>query len=133
MPRNLCALIGALCTLAVPCTDTQAGDRGGPAAAGDRPGRHVEVRGVRQFSGRLIVRPRQHEDWVKRGASDNEAAQRSAVARSFLATYPIRRYIAETDEYVSISSEFRALAHLPGVADADIFEPRPEEIYSWKV
>ncbi|MCH6551605.1 MAG: S8 family serine peptidase [Planctomycetes bacterium] len=100
MPRNLCALIGALCTLAVPCTDTQAGDRGGPAAAGDRPGRHVEVHGVRQFSGRLIVRPRQHEDWVKRGASDNEAAQRSAVARSFLATYPIRRYIAETDEYV---------------------------------
>ena len=100
MPRNLCALIGALCTLAVPCTDTQAGDRGDPAAAGDRPGRHVEVRGVRQFSGRLIVRPRQHEDWVKRGASDNEAAQRSAVARSLLATYPIRRYIAETDEYV---------------------------------
>lgn len=41
--------------------------------------------------------------------------------------------VAETDEYVAISSEFRALAHLPGVADAEIFEPKPEEIYSWRV
>lgn len=40
--------------------------------------------------------------------------------------------VAETDEYVAISSEFRSLAHLPGIAEADIFEPRPEEIYSWK-
>jgi len=41
--------------------------------------------------------------------------------------------VAETDDYVAISSEFRSLAHLPGVADANIFEPLPEEIYSWKV
>jgi methylamine---glutamate N-methyltransferase subunit A len=41
--------------------------------------------------------------------------------------------VAETDEYVAISSEFRSLAHLPGVADAHIFEPLPEEIHSWKV
>jgi len=41
--------------------------------------------------------------------------------------------VAETDEYVAISSEFRSLAHLPGVANANIFEPLPEEIYSWKV
>ena len=33
----------------------------------------------------------------------------------------------------AVASEFRSLAHLPGVAGADIFEPRPEEIYSWKV
>ena len=41
--------------------------------------------------------------------------------------------VAETDEYVAVSSEFRSLAHLPGVESAHIFEPAPEEIYSWKV
>lgn len=41
--------------------------------------------------------------------------------------------VAETDTYVAISSEFRSLAHLPGVEQADIFEPLPEVIYSWKV
>ncbi len=41
--------------------------------------------------------------------------------------------VAETDSYVAVSSEFRSLAHLPGVADANMFEPKPEEIYSWKV
>ena len=37
--------------------------------------------------------------------------------------------VAETDQYVAISSEFRSLAHLPGVAEANIFEPLPEQIY----
>jgi glutamate synthase domain-containing protein 1 len=41
--------------------------------------------------------------------------------------------VAETDEYVAIASEFRSLAHLPGIAEARLFEPRPEEIYAWKV
>jgi glutamate synthase domain-containing protein 1 len=41
--------------------------------------------------------------------------------------------VAETESYVAISSEFRSLAHLPGVADAQMFEPLPEEIYSWRV
>ena len=39
--------------------------------------------------------------------------------------------VAETDDYVAISSEFRSLAHLPGVKNAHIFEPVPEQIYSW--
>ena len=39
--------------------------------------------------------------------------------------------VAETDQYVAISSEYRALAHLPGVQEARIFEPVPEQIYSW--
>ena len=41
--------------------------------------------------------------------------------------------VAETDDYVAISSEFRSLAHLPGVESANIFEPHPEEIYLWNV
>jgi len=39
--------------------------------------------------------------------------------------------VAETDDYVAISSEYRALAHLPGVKNARLFEPVPEQIYSW--
>jgi methylamine---glutamate N-methyltransferase subunit A len=41
--------------------------------------------------------------------------------------------VAETEDYVAIASEFRSLAHLPGVRHANVFEPRPSEIYSWKV
>ena len=40
--------------------------------------------------------------------------------------------VAETEDYVAIASEFRSLAHLPGVRHANVFEPRPSEIYSWK-
>ena len=41
--------------------------------------------------------------------------------------------VAETDDYVAISSEYRALAHLPGINQARIFEPLPERIYSWNL
>lgn len=40
--------------------------------------------------------------------------------------------VAETDDYVAIASEFRSLAHLPGVGHAHVFEPAPEEMYVWK-
>jgi methylamine---glutamate N-methyltransferase subunit A len=40
--------------------------------------------------------------------------------------------VAETDDYVAIASEFRSLAHLPGVKNAHVFEPAPEEMYVWK-
>ena len=41
--------------------------------------------------------------------------------------------VAETEAYVAISSEFRSLAHLPGIACARIFEPGPGETHSWRV
>jgi glutamate synthase domain-containing protein 1 len=41
--------------------------------------------------------------------------------------------VAETDDYVAIASEFRSLAHLPGVRNASVFEPKPAEVYSWAV
>lgn len=40
---------------------------------------------------------------------------------------------AETEDYVAIASEFRSLAHLPGVNNAKLFEPMPEELYVWKI
>jgi len=41
--------------------------------------------------------------------------------------------VAETDDYVAIASEFRSLAHLPGVKHAQLFEPKPAEVYTWAV
>jgi methylamine---glutamate N-methyltransferase subunit A len=40
--------------------------------------------------------------------------------------------VAETDDYVAIASEFRSLAHLPGIKQAKVFEPAPEEMYVWR-
>jgi glutamate synthase domain-containing protein 1 len=41
--------------------------------------------------------------------------------------------VAETDDYVAVGSEFRSLAKLPGIKQAEVYEPAPEEIYSWKL
>jgi methylamine---glutamate N-methyltransferase subunit A len=41
--------------------------------------------------------------------------------------------VAETDEYVAIASEFHSLAHLPGIENAMVFEPKPAEVYAWSV
>jgi amidophosphoribosyltransferase len=41
--------------------------------------------------------------------------------------------VAETEDYVAIASEFRSLAHLPGIGHATVFEPKPAEVYAWSV
>ena len=53
-----------------------------------------------------------------------------ALVRDAFACKPA--IVAETDDYVAISSEFRSLAKLPGVKHASIFEPKPEQIYLWR-
>lgn len=40
--------------------------------------------------------------------------------------------MAETDAYVAFGSEYRALAALPGVDKAHIFEPKPATVYAWE-
>jgi methylamine---glutamate N-methyltransferase subunit A len=52
-----------------------------------------------------------------------------AVVRDGIACKPA--VVAETDGWVAMASEYRALAHLPGVDSARIFEPEPEEVYIW--
>ena len=52
-----------------------------------------------------------------------------AVVRDAIACKPA--VIAETDEWVAVGSEYRALAGLPGVENATIWEPEPEVIYAW--
>ncbi len=39
--------------------------------------------------------------------------------------------MAETDQYVAFGSEYRALASLPGIEDARIWEPEPATVYFW--
>jgi methylamine---glutamate N-methyltransferase subunit A len=52
-----------------------------------------------------------------------------AVLRDAIACKPA--VIAETADWVAMASEFRALAHLPGIEDARIWEPEPEVVYAW--
>jgi methylamine---glutamate N-methyltransferase subunit A len=40
--------------------------------------------------------------------------------------------MAETDQYVAFGSEYRALAALPGIANARLFEPEPAQVYVWE-
>ena len=54
-----------------------------------------------------------------------------AIVRDAFACKPA--IVAETDDYVAIASEFRSLAHLPGVHKAQLFEPKPQQVYAWKV
>lgn len=53
-----------------------------------------------------------------------------AVLRDPIACKPA--IIAETDDWVAMSSEYRAIAQLPGNENARIWEPEPATIYSWE-
>ncbi|MFJ5872766.1 glutamine amidotransferase [Dietzia maris] len=52
-----------------------------------------------------------------------------AVVRDPIACKPA--VIAETDQYVAMASEYRAMAHLPGIESAHLYEPEPGRIYHW--
>ncbi len=40
--------------------------------------------------------------------------------------------LAETDQYVAFGSEYRALASLPGIEEAKVWEPEPATVYFWE-
>ena len=52
-----------------------------------------------------------------------------AVLRDPIACKPA--VMAETDEWVAMASEYRAIAVLPGAQDADSWEPEPGRVYIW--
>jgi glutamate synthase domain-containing protein 1 len=52
-----------------------------------------------------------------------------AVLRDPIACKPA--VMAETDEWVAMASEYRAIAVLPGAEDAVMWEPAPGHVYSW--
>ena len=52
-----------------------------------------------------------------------------AVLRDPIACKPA--VMAETDDWVAMASEFRAISRLPNVESAEVWEPKPGKIYSW--
>jgi methylamine---glutamate N-methyltransferase subunit A len=56
-------------------------------------------------------------------------ASELSVVRDAFACKPA--VVAETEGYIAVASEYRALAELPGITTATVFEPRPEEVYTW--
>ena len=52
-----------------------------------------------------------------------------AVVRDPIACKPA--VIAETDSWVAMASEFRALTGLPGIDSARLYEPEPGRVYAW--
>ena len=52
-----------------------------------------------------------------------------AVLRDPIACKPA--VMAETDEWVAMASESRAIAVLPGAEEAEVWEPEPARVYSW--
>ncbi|MGI9271453.1 MAG: amidophosphoribosyltransferase [Woeseiaceae bacterium] len=52
-----------------------------------------------------------------------------AVLRDPIACKPA--VLAETDDWVAMASEFRAIAQLDGVEHANIWEPTPATVYTW--
>ena len=53
-----------------------------------------------------------------------------AVLRDPIACKPA--VLAETDDWVAMASEYRAIAVLPGASDARIWEPSPGVVYAWE-
>ena len=53
-----------------------------------------------------------------------------AVLRDPVACKPA--VLAENDDWVAMASEYRAIAVLPGAADAEIWEPEPTVVYAWE-
>ena len=53
-----------------------------------------------------------------------------AVLRDPIACKPA--VMAETDDWVAMASEYRAIAVLPGAEDAKVWEPAPATLYVWE-
>ena len=57
-------------------------------------------------------------------------AEGFAVLRDPIACKPA--VMAETDDWVAMASEYRAIAVLPGAEQATVWEPEPGRVYSWE-
>jgi methylamine---glutamate N-methyltransferase subunit A len=56
-------------------------------------------------------------------------ATQFAIVRDSFACKPA--VVAETGAYAAVASEYQALAELPGIGGARVFEPAPEEVHVW--
>ena len=64
------------------------------------------------------------------GVSDVVTSDGFAVLRDPIACKPA--VMAETADWVAMASEYRALAGLPGVETARVWEPEPATVYVWE-
>jgi glutamate synthase domain-containing protein 1 len=58
------------------------------------------------------------------------SAEGFAVLRDPIACKPA--VLAETDDWVAMASEYRAISVLPGATDARMWEPEPAVVYAWE-
>lgn len=58
------------------------------------------------------------------GTSDGFAVVRDPIACK-------HAVLAETDDWVAMATEYRAIATLPGAGQARVWEPRPATVYAW--
>ncbi|HET6164563.1 MAG TPA: S8 family serine peptidase [Planctomycetota bacterium] len=61
---------------------------------------YVAVRGAREFTGELIARPRQAKELRRAGYTEAQTDRQLQLAHDRLATFAIRRRVAQTDEVV---------------------------------
>ncbi len=97
LSNRLIACAAAVLVAGVPAGKAQ------DSAEQPRPEPHAfftAVPGDREFSGRLIVRPIQFEQWIESGLGAASARQRLAEARTAITRYPLVEYVPQTDEYL---------------------------------
>ncbi len=72
----------------------------GVCAAQTAPHGFQEQPGIEEFSGRLIIRPVQFQDWLSRGSIALEAIEQRRRAQAVLSTLKVARSVRETDESI---------------------------------
>lgn len=97
VPRRILALASAMLATGALAAAAQVTPN---AVMNQGPPHFVAVPGDREFSGRMIVRPIQFDQWIESGLGARAARERLAQARAAINRYPLVEYIPQTDEYV---------------------------------
>lgn len=74
----------------------------------------VEVAGEMEFSGRLIARPIQVDDWVESGLNRRASQRRAVEAAALLQQFELYRYVPQTDETIILVPGGRSENELSG-------------------
>ena len=91
--------LGAVAVMAIAAFNALGQQAGVPTTLA-APAHYTAVPGDHEFSGRLIVRPVQANQWRTTGLSDQQIQQRSEQAVAALNQYPLIEYVWQTDEYI---------------------------------
>lgn len=94
--------LGTVSAMSTNTTVSAAPPMGMQGAAGNRQQQQqfVEVPGELEFSGQMISRPVQADDWAENGVSQLEAGANIELARDLMQAFELVEYVPETDEYI---------------------------------